>query len=185
MTKASKSDAALNALRNAKDLALTVKEYVGDLPFRDTPYDWPMWWMENVVLEYSRRPDEVQVADALSDPDIVFFRYLTLSRTEALLRVKRSGLRFMHVGCYLPTASECTEHSLPAIVAFVWPLPVRQLIRQGSTPAVICTSDGCLWVADTGCGYNLVSEADVTRHLHSGQEPWSEEASHSKRRSLG
>jgi hypothetical protein len=163
LTKSSKSDAALNALRNAKDLALTVKEYVGNLPFRATPFDWPMWWMENVVLEYSRRPDEVQIADALSEPGIVYFRYVTLTRTQALQRVKSSGLRFMHVGCFLPTATECTEHSLPPVVEFVWPLPVRHLIRRGSMPAVICTSDGCLWVADTGCGYHLVAEADVTR----------------------
>ncbi len=47
--------------------------------------------MENVVLEYSRRPDEVQIADALSEPGIVYFRYTTLTRTRALQRVKSSG----------------------------------------------------------------------------------------------
>ncbi len=44
MTKPSKSDAVFIAIRNANDLAASVKEYVGpNLIFRDTQCGWPMW----------------------------------------------------------------------------------------------------------------------------------------------
>ena len=52
---------------------------------------------------------------------------------------------------------------MPAVIAFKWPLPVRQVFYNGRHYAVICTPDGALWVADTGCGYHLVPEADVSR----------------------
>ena len=71
----SKSDASLNALRNAKDLAIAVKTYVDGLLFRNTPFDWPMWWMEECVLEYSARPDGVEIADSFGDASLAVFRF--------------------------------------------------------------------------------------------------------------
>ncbi len=42
-------------------------------------------------------------------------------------------------------------------------MPVRHVILcPGITPSVNCTP-GSLWVADTGCGYHLVPETDVSR----------------------
>mgnify|MGYP000550441447 CR=1 FL=1 len=141
---------------------MAVKSYVGGLAFRDTPFDWPMWWMEENVLEYSPRPDGIEIADALGDTSLDIFRFRSHSREQALQRIKCSGLRFMHVGL-IPSASECSKLGLPAVIEYQWPLAIRQVFHNGRHYAVICTPDGALWVADTGCGYHLVPEADVSR----------------------
>ena len=130
---------------------MAVKIYVDGLPFRDTPFDWPMWWMDEYVLEYSARPDGVEIADAFGNTSLAVFRFRSHSREQALHRIKHSGLRFMHVGL-IPSAVECSGFGLPAVIAYQWPLPVRQVFHNGRHYAVICTPDGTLWVADTGCG---------------------------------
>ncbi len=49
----SQSDALLHALRNAKELAAEMGSSAST--------GWPMWWLEDVVLEYSAWPDGVSV----------------------------------------------------------------------------------------------------------------------------
>ena len=45
---------------------------------------WPVWWLDNVVLVYSARPDKESICDALSEPALPAFRYLPLTRTQCL-----------------------------------------------------------------------------------------------------
>ena len=164
VTKPSKSGAVFIAIRNANDLAASVKLYLGPrYVFRDTLCGWPMWWMKDVVLEYCPRPDGAEIIDAMNDADKPIFRYRTHTRLQALQRMKTSALRYMQVGMFLPTDAELAEHGLSTVTAFDWPVPERHLIRSGKHPAVICMPDGSLWVMDTGCGYHLVPEADVMR----------------------
>ncbi len=53
-------DSLQHALSNAKELAVEVG--------RSASTGWPLWWLQDVVLEYCARPDEVSISDALSDP---------------------------------------------------------------------------------------------------------------------
>ena len=49
------------------------------------------------------------------------------------------------------------------VVKFEWPSAVKTVIKHLSKVVAVCTQSGVLWIADTGCGYHLVPECDVTR----------------------
>ncbi len=60
---------------------------------------------------------------------------------------------------------ECSSYQIPKVVAFEWPKAVKHVITGNSGHvAAACFRDGSiLWIADTGCGYHLVPEADISR----------------------
>ena len=70
---------------------------------------------------------------------------------------------YSHFGSHLPSAAECAAHNLTPLVEFVWPLAQKFVIKYLGRVALVCTADGVLWIADTGCGYHLVPEGDVVR----------------------
>ena len=151
----SKSDALLNAFRNAKELAAEVG--------RSASTGWPMWWLKDVVLEYCARPDGVSISDALSDPSVPAFRYTQHTRTLCLQRLQTLLGDYSHFGSHLPSEAECSAHQLPPISEFVWPAAIKFVIKYMGRVAAVCASDGVLWTIDTGCGYHLVPEGDVVR----------------------
>ena len=151
----SQFDALLHALRNAKELA---RETGGS-----ASTGWPMWWLENVVLEYSTRPDGVSVCDALSHGALPAFRYHQHTRAQCLTLLQTSPCDFSHFGTHLPSAAECAAHNLPLVSGFVWPVAEKVVIKYKGRVLAVCSEDGILWIADTGCGYHLVPEGDVKR----------------------
>ena len=149
----SKLNSLLHALRNALDMALDVGGYAFT--------GWPMWWLENVVLEFSARPDGRSVCDALADGALPAFRYHQRTRSESLRLLQTSPCDFSHFGSHLPSEAECFAHKLPQILEFVWPTAL--VIKYTGRVLAVCSEDGILWIADTGCGYHLVPEGDVKR----------------------
>ncbi len=95
-------DSILNALRNAKELAIEVG--------RSASTGWPLWWLQDVVLVYGARPDEVSISDAFSDPTVSAYSYTQLSRTLCLQRLQTSFDDFSHFGSHLPSVAVCTDH---------------------------------------------------------------------------
>jgi hypothetical protein len=150
-----KSDSLLNALRNAKELA---REF-GNA----TSFGWPLWWRENVVLEYSARPDGLSISECLKDPSVPAFRYVQHLRAQCFDRLSSTFASYAHFGSHLPTYSECSALKLPLVEKFKWPSAVRAVITHLGRVVAVCTQSGVLWIADTGCGYHLVPECDVTR----------------------
>ncbi len=148
-------DSLLNALRNAKELAIEVG--------RSASTGWPLWWLQDVVLVYGARLDDISISDALSDPDVPAYRYTQLSRTLCLQQLQTTFDDFSHFGSCLPSAAECAAHKCPPVLEFVWPLALKSVIKYVGRVAAVCTAEGVLWIADTGCGYHLVPEGDVVR----------------------
>ena len=151
----SKFNSLLHALRNALDMALETGSTAST--------GWPMWWLENVVLEFSARPDGVSVCDALADGALPAFRYHQRTRLDSLRLLQTSPCEFSHFGSHLPSVAECTAHTLASVLEFVWPLAVKCVIKYKGRVLAVCSEDGILWIADTGCGYHLVPEGDVER----------------------
>ncbi len=149
----SQSDALLHALRNAKELALEV--------FRSASTGWTLWWLENVVLEYSARPDGLSISDALQGPSVPAFRYIQHTRTLCLERVSSKFDTYSHVGSHLPSLADCTAHKNPPVLEFVWPVGGGCIIKYLGRVAVACTADGILWLADPHCGYHHVPECEL------------------------
>ncbi len=150
-----KSDSLLNALRNAKELA-------GECGF-STPFGWPLWWREHVVLEYCARPDGLSILECLKDPSVPAFRHVQHTRAQCLDRLSSSFDVYSHFGSHLPTDAECSALKLPSVEEFVWPSVGSLVIRHLGRVIAVCMQEGILWIADTGCGYHLVPECDVTR----------------------
>ena len=117
----SQLDCLLAALRNAKELAIEMKGSAST--------GWPVWWLLNVVLVYSARPDKESICDALSEPALPAFRYLQLTRTQCLEFMLASPSDFSHFGSALPSAAECAAHNLPTMEEFVWPTAVKCVIK--------------------------------------------------------
>ncbi len=151
----SKLDCLLAALRNAKELAIEMEG--------SASIGWPVWWLQNVVLVYSARPDKESICDALSEPALPAFRYLQLTRTQCLDLLRAMPSDFSHFGSHLPSAAECAAHNLPTLSEFVWPTAVKCTIKYQGRVLAVCSATGILWIADTGCGYHLVPECDVKR----------------------
>ena len=150
-----KSDSLLNALRNAKELA-------GECGF-STPFGWPLWWREHVVLEYCARPDGLSILECLKDPSVPAFRHVQHTRAQCLDRLSSSFDVYSHFGSHLPTDAECSALKLPSVEEFVWPSVGSLVIKHLGRVIAVCMQEGILWIADTGCGYHLVPECDVTR----------------------
>ncbi len=151
----SKLDSLLAALRNAMELAI---EMAGS-----ASTGWPVWWLEHVVLVYSARPDGESICDALSEPSFPAFRYVQRTRTQCLKLMRTSPRDFSHFGSHLPSAAECAAHNLPSVSEFVWPTARKCVIKYKGRVAAVCSEQGILWIADTGCGYHLVPECDIAR----------------------
>ncbi len=151
----SKSDSLFNALRNAKELALEVGS--------SASMGWPLWWLQDVVLEYCARPDGVSISDALMNTSVPAFRYVQHSRTLCIQRLHASFDEYSHFGLHLPTPAECIAHKIPPVLEFVWPNVVGYVFKHLGRVAAVCSTNGVLWIADTGCGYHLVPEGDIAR----------------------
>ncbi len=149
-----KSDSLLNALRNAKELA-------SEFGF-STPFGWPLWWRENVVLEYCARPDGLSICECLKDPLVPAFRHVQHTRHSCIELLSSSFDLYSHFGTHLPTDIECFALQLPQVFEFEWPSAKSCIIKHLGHVVAVC-SDGILWIADTGCGYHLVPECDVSR----------------------
>ena len=143
-----RSDSLLNALRNAKELA---NEFG-----HATSFGWPLWWRENVVLEYSARPDGLSISEAIKDPDVPAFRFVQHTRTQCIDRLSSSFDLYSHFGTHLPTDTECAALNLPPVVEFEWPSAVKFVIEHLGRVLAVCSQDGTLWIADTGCGSHFV-----------------------------
>jgi hypothetical protein len=150
-------DPLLCALRNAKELAHEC----------DRPHltGWPLWWRGDIVLEYCSRPDGIRISDALGDDKVPFFRFEQHTREQCFERLSALFCNYSHFGTSIPTNSECLALQIPSVVEFVWPSAIKLVIKGPSgDPVAVCYHDGSiLWIADTGCGYHLVPEADVSR----------------------
>ncbi len=155
--KRSKSnfDSLLNALRNAKELAVELK--------RSASTGWPLWWMGDVVLEYCARPDGVSILDAYQDDSVGAFRYKQHSRSDCFKHLCAVFDQYSHFGANPPSEVECSTHKIPFFSVFVWPSAVRFVHQHLGRVVAVCTPNGILWIADTGCGYHLVPECDVVR----------------------
>ncbi len=130
-----------------------------------TPFGWPLWWRENVVLEYCARPDGLSISDCLKDPAVPVFRYVQHSRDACFDYLSSSFASFAHFGTHLPTEPECLALKLPLVERFKWPSAIRAVITHLGKVVAVCTQSGVLWIADTGCGYNLVPECLLWKML--------------------
>ncbi len=150
-----RSESILNALRNAKELAQELGHSV--------LMGWPLWWLEQVVLEYCARPDGISISDALMDKSVPAFRFVQHTRKQCFERLASSFALYSHHGMCLPTALECSTHRIPLVLAFDWPSAISHVILNKGRVAAVCSQNGILWIADTGCGYHLVPECDIVR----------------------
>ncbi len=127
--KRSKShfDSLLNALRNAKELAVELK--------RSASTGWPLWWMGDVVLEYCARPDGVSILDAYQNDSVGAFRYKQHSRSDCF--------QYSHFGANPPSEVEYSTFKIPFVS-----------VLCGPRPFVLCIS---IWVWLLQCAHLKIS----------------------------
>ena len=117
-------DSLLNALRNAKELAIEVG--------RSASTGWPLWWLQDVVLLYGARLDDISISDALSDPDVPAYRYTQLSRTLCLQQLQTTFDDF----CHLARACPLRRSALHTSVHLCWSLCGLWPLSQSSSMSV-------------------------------------------------
>ena len=115
------------------------------------------------MLEYCARPDGLSICECLKDPSVPAFRHVQHTRTQCFDLLSSSFDLYSHFGTHLPTGAECSALKLPPVLEFEWPSADSIVIKQLGHVVAVCTQDGVLWIADTGCGYHLVPECDVKR----------------------
>ena len=136
-----------DALRRAKELALDVGAIADGV-------GWPCLWLPEHVLIYGPRPDGKCQIDDLTDKDEIY--YVTqVERALADGFVSKSSLELFHVN--RPVSRNAVA------------MPNTCVARVGAGPVGLppplaeCEGNQVLWIADTGCGSNLVPESDVVR----------------------
>ena len=116
------------------------------------------------MLVYGPRPDGKCQIDDLSEDDQVYYT-TQLGREQAACFIRGSDLEFSHVGKFLPSAKErkLLEKDSVAMPNVCATTRVEISPLGSPPPLAVCEGNQVLWIADAGCGFNLVPESDVVR----------------------
>ena len=110
------------------------------------------------------RPDGKCQIDDPSEGDDVYCT-TQLGWEEAAGFIRGSDLEFSHYGKFLPTTKEreLLEKDSVAMPNVCTTTRVEISPMGSPLPLAVCEGNQVLWVADTGCGSNLVPESDAIR----------------------